>query len=64
MSPPHRSPEAIDEKIVLAEHLHQRVFDELPGGAGREQGFSLLPPGVAYRVAPAHRLDVAGLGVG
>jgi hypothetical protein len=55
--------ETIDKEIVLPEHLHQWVLDQLPGGAGREQGRAFLLPGRTDGIAPCRRLQVALLGV-
>lgn len=55
--------QTIDEDVVLPEHLHQRMLDELPGRARREQRFALLPPGVSYGISATSGLEVALLGV-
>jgi hypothetical protein len=35
MPAPCRGRQAIDEEVVLAKHLHERVLDEPPGRTGR-----------------------------
>lgn len=56
-------PQPVDEQIVLAEHLHVRMLDELPGRAGREQGFALLEPRISDRVPAGDGFEVARFGV-
>jgi hypothetical protein len=34
----HGSRQAVDENVVQAQHLHERVLDELPRRARREEG--------------------------
>jgi hypothetical protein len=43
----------VDEHIVQAQHLHERMLDELSRRPGREQWRALGNPGVSDRVTRA-----------
>ena len=48
--PNHRA-ETIHEQVVLAQHLHIGVLDQLAGATAREKGRTLCFPGVPDGVA-------------
>lgn len=64
MAPAHRGGEAIDENVVLAQHLHVRVLDELIGRPSREQRRTFDLPGVTNGVSSGNCLEVATFCVG
>jgi hypothetical protein len=58
---PGRQP--IHEQIMVAEHLHQRVLDELARAPARQQRAPLILPGARDRLASGNRLLVTTLSV-
>ena len=57
----NRSAETVDEDVVLTEHLHERVLDELTCGACREErgtfGFPRVSAGNGFEVAAPSVFD-------
>jgi hypothetical protein len=63
MSLANRRRQPVDEQIVVAEHLHVRVLNQLPGRTGRQQRRTLGFPGVSDRVTAGNSLHIAPLGL-
>ena len=55
--------ETIDEKVVQAQHLHERVLDELSSRAGREQGRALGFPRRADCGPASNSVRIAAFGI-
>ena len=60
-APPRRQP--VDEQVVVAQHPHERVLDELAGRPCRQQRLAVRPPGLEDRVTAGNSLQVAALGL-
>jgi hypothetical protein len=48
---------------MVAEHLEERVLDDLAGRAGGEKRLTIGLPGIVDRVSTGNGLQGAGLGV-
>ena len=59
-----RCAEPVDEQVVIAEHLHVRVLDQLAGRSAREQRRVFGLPGIPDRVTAGNGLAVAIFGLG
>jgi integrase len=55
---PNSRGQTVDEQIVVAQHLHQRVLDELAGAPGREQRRPVRLPGIPDRVTAGSSLRI------
>ena len=60
---PNSRSQTVDEQIVVAQHLHPRVLDELAGAPGREQRRPVRLQGIPDRITAGNSLRIAVLGV-
>jgi hypothetical protein len=60
----HGPRQAVEQELMLAQHLDQRVLDQLPSRPGGQERRAFRLPGRLDRLPARYGLRIAALGVG